>query len=234
MKLRDVVGVSTRRQRQIARVLESSLVGMFFIGLYLGKVGIIVNAGVGVAVTQLVPLLERDYGIPMDPALTLWITAAVFLHGLGTIPLPAEWVSLVGPVAADQGRISLYRSGGMWDHLTHTLSASVVAAVGYATTRALDEHTEDIHIPPRFMFVFVLQFVVAFGVLWEVLEFALGGLGSVLGGANVLTQYGVEDTMMDLLFDVLGGIVVGIWGTAHLADVAGAIEKRLGERSTKE
>ncbi|MFT4930791.1 MAG: hypothetical protein ACI91T_000664 [Natronomonas sp.] len=234
MKLRDFVGISTRRQRQLARLLETALVGMFFIGLYLGKVGIIVNAGIGVAVTQLVPVLERDYGIPMDPALTLWITAAVFLHGLGTIPLPVEWVSIVGPVPAGGDRVSLYSSGGVWDHVTHTVSASVVAAVGYATTRALDEHTEDIHIPPRFLFVFVIQFVIAFGVLWEVLEFALGGLGGVLGGANVLTQYGIEDTMMDLLFDVAGAIIVGLWGTAHLTDVVGALQQRLAERATRE
>jgi hypothetical protein len=231
MRLRDVVGISTRRQRQLARLLETALLGMFFIGLYLGSVGIMVNAGVGVAVTQLVPVLERDYGIPMDPALTLWITAAVFLHALGTIPLPADVVSYVGTVPPGKTRVSLYRSGGMWDHVTHTLSASVVAAVGYATTRAIDEHTDDIHIPPRYLFVFVVQFVIAFGVLWEVLEFAIGGLGSILGTGTILTQYSIGDTMMDLLFDILGAIIVGVWGTAHLTDVVGAIQDRLAERS---
>ncbi|HKL28622.1 MAG TPA: hypothetical protein VJ898_05070 [Natrialbaceae archaeon] len=234
MRIRDLVGVSTHRQRQIARLLELSLIGMCFIGLYIGRLGIVINAGIGVAVTQLVPLLERDYGIPMDPALTLWITLAVFLHGFGTIPLPAEWVSFFGSVPAGQERVTLYSSGGMWDHLTHTFSASVVAAVGYATTRALHEHTEAIHIPPRFMFVFVVQFVIAFGVLWEVLEFALGGVSTTLGSGSVLTQYGIEDTMMDLLFDVAGAVIVGIWGTAHLTDVVGALQERLTERAARD
>ncbi|MFW5896129.1 MAG: hypothetical protein ACOCUA_01960 [archaeon] len=234
MRVRDLVGISPRRQRQIARLLEASLIGMCFIGLYIGRLGIVINAGIGVAVTQLVPLLERDYGVPMDPALTLWITLAVFLHGLGTIPLPAEWVSLLGPVPAGQERVTLYSSGGVWDHLTHTFSASVVAAAGYATTRALHEHSDAIHIPPRFMFVFVIQFVIAFGVLWEVLEFAIGGVSAALGSGSVLTQYGIEDTMMDLVFDVIGAIVVGIWGTAHLTDVVGALQERLTERATRE
>lgn len=234
MRVRELVGLSSRRQRQIARLLETSLIGMLFIGLYLGKFGIVLNAGIGVAVTQLVPLLERDYGIPMDPALTLWITAAVFLHGLGTIPLPVDVVGLIGPVPAGQERVSLYAAGGPWDHLTHFFSASVVAAVGYSTTRALDAHTENIHIPPKFMFVFILQFVIAFGVLWEVLEFALAGLGSVLGSGAILTQYGIEDTMKDLLFDVAGAVIVGVWGTAHLTDVVWALEKRLADRGTKE
>jgi hypothetical protein len=31
------------------------------------------------------PVLERDYGVPLDAGLTLWITAAVFLHAFGRI-----------------------------------------------------------------------------------------------------------------------------------------------------
>ncbi|NIS31206.1 MAG: hypothetical protein GWN07_12815, partial [Actinobacteria bacterium] len=86
-----------------------------------------------------------------------------------------------------------------WDHLTHALSSSVVAGVGYATARAFDQHSDQIHLPPRFMFVFILAFVVAFGVLWEVVEFGLGGASAMLGSGTVLTQYGLGDTMLDLV-----------------------------------
>jgi hypothetical protein len=40
-------------------------------------------------------------------------------------------------------------------------------------------------------------------------------------------QYGLDDTMLDLLFDTLGGVVVAVWGTAHLTDVVGALADRL-------
>jgi len=80
----------------------------------------------------------------------------------------------------------------------------------------------------------VVQFVIAFGVLWEVLEFALGGVSTTLGSGSVLTQYGIEDTMMDLLFDVAGAVIVGIWGTAHLTDVVGALQERLTERAARD
>jgi hypothetical protein len=82
--------------------------------------------------------------------------------------------------------------------------------------------------------VFVVQFVIAFGVLWEVLEFAIGGVSSVLGSGAILTQYGIEDTMVDLLFDIAGAIVVGVWGTAHLTDVVGALQERLAERAARD
>lgn len=185
--------------------MEVGLAVIVVIGFLRGNVSIVVNAGVGLAVTQLVPVLERNYEVPMDPALTLWITSAVFFHALGTLSFPGS-------------PVNIYRSLWWWDHFTHALSSSIVAAVGYATVRAFDRHSEAIYIPTRLTFVFVLQFVLAFGVLWEVLEF---GLGLVFGSATVLTQYGLSDTLLDLVFDTIGAVVAAVWGTAHLGDVVG-------------
>ncbi|WP_122089563.1 hypothetical protein [Halalkalicoccus subterraneus] len=210
MNLRDRLGLSSAHQRYLAWLMELSLVGMFFIGLERGATGVLVNTGVALVVTQLPPLLKREYGITMDAGLILWITAAVFLHALGTVGLPGS-------------PLNLYRTVWWWDHLTHGLSASVVAAVGYAAARAVDLHTEDVHLPPRFMFVFILLFVLAFGVFWEVIEFALGSIGPALGFGSVLTQYGLEDTMLDLVFNTIGAIVVAIWGTSHLNDLVDSI-----------
>jgi hypothetical protein len=77
------------------------------------------------------------------------------------------------------------------------------------------------------MFVFILLFVLAFGVFWEVVEFAVAGAATLSGTPAVLVQYGLDDTMLDLLFDTLGGVVVAVWGTAHLTDVVGALADRL-------
>ena len=88
MKLRDRLGIGPRRQRQLAWFMEVCLVGMFFVGLYEGTTGIVVNAALALGVTQLPAVLERDLGIPMDSGLVLWITAAVFLHVFGSVGLP--------------------------------------------------------------------------------------------------------------------------------------------------
>lgn len=219
MRVSSYLQLSAGRQRQLTHAMEVVLVGLIFVGFERRSLGIVVNASIGLAVTYLPALLERDYEVPMDARLTLWITAAVFFHALGTVGIPGF------------GR-SFYRSVWWWDHLTHTLSSSIVAAVGYATARAISKHTDEIHLPDRFMFVFILLFVLAFGVFWEVLEFAIGGLSSLLGGGTILTQYGLEDTMLDLLFDALGGLLVAFWGTAYLTDVVGALSAKLdGQRA---
>ncbi|WP_372912595.1 hypothetical protein [Salinigranum sp.] len=218
MRLRDRLHIDATTQRRLSRAMQVVLVGLVFIGLDRGNVGIVANSAIALGVTYLPATLERDYHIPMDAGLTLWITTAVFLHALGTVGLPGS-------------QFSFYQTVWWWDHLTHALSASVVAAAGYATVRAIDLHTEQVYLPPQFTFVFILLFVVAFGVLWEVLEFAVGGLASLLGGDAVLTQYGLEDTLLDLVFDIVGGVLVAIWGTAYLGDVVGALARLLERRS---
>jgi hypothetical protein len=218
VRIRDRLGISGRRQKQLTWALEVVMVGVLLVGIWQREIPIIVNAGVALLIAQLVPVLERDYGVPLDAGLTLWITAAVFLHAFGTIGIP--------------GGDSFYRTIWWWDHMTHALSSSVVAAAGYATVRAIDEHSEAVSLPPKFVFVFILLFVLAFGVLWEVLEFFIGLGAGALGTDAVLTQYGLTDSLMDLVFNTLGAVVVALWGTAHLQDVAGYIETRLDERTT--
>jgi len=213
VKIRSHLRIDERRQSQLSRAMQVVLVGLVFIGLDRGNLGIVVNALVGLGVTYLPAILERDYRIPMDAGLTLWISSAAFLHAVGTVGFPGS-------------ETSFYAGVWWWDHLTHALSSSVVAAAGYATVRAVDEHTADIYLPPRFMFVFILLFVLAFGVFWEVIEFAISGVASLAGTASVLTQYGLDDTLLDLVFDAVGGVIVAIWGTAHLSDVVGALQRR--------
>lgn len=217
MGIRDRLGIGERLQKQLTWLMEAVMFLVLLVGVWRGETTVIVNAGVALGIAQLVPVLERNYDIPLDAGLTLWITSAVFLHAFGTIGVP--------------GAQSFYRTIPWWDDMTHTLSSSVVAAVGYTTVRALDEHSDTIHLPDRFVFIFILLFVMAFGVLWEVLEFALAEIAAILGTGTVLTQYGLVDTLTDLVFDTLGAVIVATWGSAYLNDVTAYVKDRLDART---
>jgi hypothetical protein len=208
--------IEERLGRRFTWLMQIGLVVILLLGLVRHNTGVIVNAAVALGIAQLPPLLRRDYNISMSPVLTLWITTAVFLHALGTVGIP--------------GIGSFYQSVWWWDHLTHALSASVVAAVGYATIRAIDIHLEEIKLPSEFMFVFILMLVIAFGVFWEVIEFTLGEISRLLGGGAVLTQYGIEDTMLDLVFDTIGALIVATWGTARLNGLVRVLVQQLDIR----
>ncbi|SDN22393.1 hypothetical protein SAMN04487949_3682 [Halogranum gelatinilyticum] len=221
MKLRDRLHLSKGRQSQLVRFLQFVMVGILSIGLYLGNMGVVVNAAVGLLVTFLPAYLERNYRFTMDVALVLWITVAMFLHAFGTLPLPGLEFT------------SAYSATWWWDHMTHALSSSLVAGVAYAIVRALDEHSEFIHMPPKFLFVFMLMFVMAFGVVWELLEFYISVVSALLGAETVLTQYGLGDTVLDLFYNSVGGLLVAIFGSAYLTGVSGQLAERLGAQSAK-
>lgn len=220
MRLRDRIGLSTGAQKRLAKYMQFVLSGLLFVGIYDLNPGVVVNCAVGLAVTELPAILERDYDLSMDPALTLWITTAAFLHALGTVGLPGM-------------EESFYRSLPIWDDITHALSASVVAAAAYATVRAIDEHEPNIRLPTRVTFVYVLTFTMSFGVFWEVLEYAITVATRAVGVDTVLTQYSVEDTLGDLVFNMIGGFVVAIWGHVYLTDLVGDLRSRFAEPETE-
>jgi hypothetical protein len=210
----DWLGLSDRDQRRVVRAFQLALVGVLGVGLYELNVGIMVNALVALAVMELPGLLERDFELPIDARLTLWIVIPVFLHAIGSL--------------------GLYSMFGLWDNLTHALSSSLVAAAGYATVRAFDVHDPLVYLPRKFVAGFILIFTLAFGVLWELLEFGLDGMASMTGTESVLAQVSLANTMSDLVFDLVGGVLVAVWGAAYLSGVSTTLAERLAEEEEAE
>lgn len=199
--------VPSRIERLAGRAIQAIIVCIFLVGLYTRNLSVVVNAVLALAVTFLPAVLRRDWQIRLHPLLGLWLALAVLLHAIG----------MLGP----------YHSIDWWDHVTHTLSATVVAAVGYVTARAVDEYTETVYLPDRFMFVYILLFTLAAGVFWEVLEFGARLAADAVGSEAVLVQYGLGDTIVDLVFDTVGAVLVALFGTPSLADTIDSVTERL-------
>ncbi|WP_128476069.1 hypothetical protein [Halorussus pelagicus] len=198
---------STANQRRITRAMQVVLLGVVASGVVAGQPKAIVNGSIALLITTLPAMLERNYEIPLDPWLGLWITTAVFLHTLGSAGLYAQIV--------------------WWDHLTHAFSASLAAAAGYITARAMDLHSDDINIPSQFAFVYILVVVLSFGVVWELFEFGLDAVAAETGLTMPLAQHGLDDTIRDLMYNSLGALVVAFFGQVHLTGVARTIREQL-------
>ncbi|MFC7008399.1 hypothetical protein [Halalkalicoccus salilacus] len=207
MTLSDTLGLSDSQERLFARSLQLALGSLVVYGLVTLQLAMAANAGLALTVTFLPALLRREYGYSMDAGLVLLITIAIFLHVLGSL----------GP----------YRWFSWYDEVTHTVSSILVAGIGYAVLRAFERHSDEIDVPSEFRAVFILVFVLAFGVIWEVFEFGAVWLSQILGISSPVRVFGIDDIVTDMVFNTVGAVIVAIWGTGYFADFVPFLGRRL-------
>ncbi|WNB93861.1 hypothetical protein [Bacillus sp. NEB1478] len=92
---------------------------------------------------------------------------------------------------------------GWWDTFLHLLSGALLAFVGIALYERTTHHQARKDISYWLVFLFVLSFSVFGGVVWEIYEFSMDQFFAMTlqGGGNV-------DTMVDLLADTAGGLLI--------------------------
>lgn len=198
MGLGDAAALSDPTQYRLVRGLQLVLAAIAGYGLATSRFGLAVPAAVSLAITALPAVIRREYDYSMDVGLALWITVALFLHTVGSV--------------------GLYSQYQWYDEITHTVSATLIAALGYAAFRAVELHSEEIVVPDAFRPVFVVVFVLATAVVWEVLEFALGGY---------FTVYGIDDIVTDMIANVAGALIVAVWGAGPVGDLVRFLRNRL-------
>jgi hypothetical protein len=164
------------------------------VGLATLRLGMAANGAFGLALTLPPAALRREFDDSMDPLLALWITVAVFLHSVGSLG-PYQWFS-------------------WYDSVTHTTSAVLIGGVGYAAFRAFEEHSDALDVDTGFRALFILVFVLAASVVWELLEFASVVVAPLVGAEAPLAVYGIDD-------------IVTIWGTGYFDGLARFFRRRL-------
>jgi hypothetical protein len=97
---------------------------------------------------------------------------------------------------------------GWWDTFMYFISGGILAFTAIALYERLIHRDVGNEISPWFVFLFTFSFASLGGVLWEMYEFSCDQfLGMTLqGGGNT-------DTMTDLIADVAGGLVIGLWAS---------------------
>ena len=166
---------------------------VFAVATRRGNVPAVINATVSFLLV-LVPILvdlivTRAYGVSpgLTPELPLWIAVAGVLHSYGML--------------------GVYDDVWWWDHLTHTLSAALIAALLYAAVLAAVEH---VSISPDggLIWTVVVSVTLLAGVFWELVELLALDVERQFDVPGVLEHYGRRDTVMDLGFDIVGALLV--------------------------
>jgi hypothetical protein len=151
-----------------------------------------------VLLLTLVPaFLLRRYRVYIPPEFQLVSAAFVFL-------------SLFLGSAVD-----LYYHFWWWDIVLHTGSGFLLGIIGFLALFLLNQSDRlPEGIRPAFLCFFGLTFAVFLGVLWEIFEFAID---MIVPGANMLSwETGAGDTIVDLIVDTVGAVIVAMMGWAYI------------------
>lgn len=198
--------LSDTSEIRLVRVLQLSLAAIVVYGLMVLQFELALNAGVPLLVTFLPAILRREYSYTMDAGLVLLLSVAVFLHAIGSL--------------------GLYVQYSWYDEITHTVSAVLVAGIGYATLTALERHSSEIDLPPKLRGIFILVFVLGFSVAWEVFEFGAVWLSNAFGVTSPVQVFGIDDIVTDMIFNLVGGIIVAVWGARYFDDMVPFLRRR--------
>lgn len=140
------------------------------------------------AVVELLTDVIFDYYVGFGPEVHIWLAGAALIHTVGMY--------------------GLYESVWWWDHLAHTVSATLVAGGVYASLIVLEGHSGDISLSLGAIATLTVLLTFLLGVFWELLEVITRDISKALGKEPMLVPYGRWDTMLDLAFDVFGAVIV--------------------------
>jgi hypothetical protein len=151
-----------------------------------------------VILLTLVPaFLFRRYRVVIPPEFQLVAAAFVFL-------------SLFMGSALD-----FYYRFWWWDLVLHTASGFLLGIIGFVALFVLNQ-TDRVRpaMTPAFIAFFGVTFAVTLGVAWEIVEFAVDTVRPAINMQS--TETGVRDTMVDLIVDTIGAVIVALMGYAYL------------------
>ena len=177
----------------------------------------------GIAGVCLPALLEKrhDFVIPSN----MMILYVLFLYG----------AIFLGEVMAFYYRVP------HWDTFLHTLSGAMLGALSYSVITFLNKSDGvPINMSPLFVAFFAFCFSMTMGMLWEIYEYGMDVFFGtnmqkflLQGGAPLMGQAALVDTMKDLIVDAIGAFVMAVVGYISLKRDRIFINKLLFRRRKK-
>lgn len=178
---------------QIAYVgLLAGIVTGLLIGVYTGNGPAVANAASAIVVALLPSLVETGFGVAgLDVAFATGLSVALAVAGLLRVV----------------GMLGWYDTVSWWDHLTHSVSSAVLAAIVLASLHSVDARASGVKLSEAYIIAFTLLFVLAAGVFWELIELYAREIGDRVGAPPVLEHYGLRDTALDMFFNAVGAVL---------------------------
>jgi hypothetical protein len=168
---------------------------------------------IALAICLVPTILKRNYEVTVPWQLDLLIVLALWIHIAGEVT----------------GR---YYTIPHYDTIAHFASSLLVAFVAFTAIYILDKYWDGLKMDKYAMAYVVVVTTMAMGVVWEFFEWGI----DLLFGFGA--QWGLQDTMKDLLVDTIGGIVMAIIGVnlikkGEMEEMVEGLEKLVPKREYK-
>lgn len=145
------------------------------------------TAVISLGLTKVPFFFTRRTKMDIPPSLNLWISSALFIHVLGEVR-------------------GYYDHVWWWDIVTHFYSAALLSILAFAIMLAISRRSTSLDLPLMMVPVVVILFALMMGVVWEIFEFCV----DLLWDVNM--QYGLQDTVHDMVINTFGAVVASMMG----------------------
>lgn len=164
-------------------------------GLFIRNPSIIFTSFIGFFMTCIPYLIGRRIQVTLPWEVNFLIAFAIFLHVVGY---------------SQHLYILLYP---YFDKFAHFVSSITVAVLAFVSIILINRFSCT-KLPRWQIFFYIVIFTMAIGAFWEIFEYLM----DTFFGAYLTKslQHGIDDTMIDLILDLLGGIVIGFFGVWYI------------------
>lgn len=175
----------------VAHLLQVVMLLFALTALFTGSIG---NALLGFLVLflSIVPMIvERRLNVTFPWEINLLIVVSLFLHYGGEYQ---GWYDIFYPY---------------YDKIAHLITSVTVALLGFLVVLLMERYAKT-NFSAGMVFFMIIVLTMAMGAFWEIYEFTF----DTAFGTDL--QHGNTDTMIDLIFDLVGALIVAFFGTWYL------------------
>ena len=172
-------------------LMKFIMMGMLPYALYKGYYLFAAATGIAILLSLLPSIVEKSYRVTLPFELDLLITMMIFLHTFF-----GEW-------------LKFYDRIWLWDKILHIYGTGVISILAFMIVYTL-HYIKKIRLTLPLVGLFTIIFAMAVGGFWEIGEFAFDKI------FNKDTQNGLDNTMWDLVNDLIGGTFIAAMGIVYI------------------
>jgi hypothetical protein len=176
----------------LACLFQFLIAANILIAFSLGEYSQVFTGAVGLFLTLVPAIATRKWSITLPWQVNLLIAFLLYLHVAGEI----------------QGYYLIYYP--YYDKIAHLIAGITVSILAFAIVLLLDRFSR-LNLSRWMIVGFIIIAAMAMEGFWEIYEW----LFDTFLGTNL--QHGLDDTMLDMIFVLIGSIIVALAGNRHLS-----------------